>query len=76
MSKRNTKFTATDIDGTFEAVTDAKVGTLYHLSWAFKAAVFRLVSIEEDGIYGQVDNPKYKRTSPLKIKLSDLRKTR
>lgn len=76
MSKRHTKFTPTDIDGTFESVTDPKIGKTYHLSWAFKASVFRLVSVDKDGIYGEVDNPKYKRRSPLKIKLSDLRKTR
>ena len=72
--KLNTKFTPTDVAGTFEVADTPTVGRKYHLSWAFKAAVFVLVEIDKDGVHGYVDNPKYKRAFPMKIKLCDLRK--
>ena len=72
--KINTHLTPTDVDGNFDAIETPIIGRKYHLSWAFKAAVFVLVSIDNDKVHGYVDNPKYKRAWPMKIKLSDLRK--
>jgi hypothetical protein len=70
----NSKFTPTDIAGTFDKEEAPKIGKKYHLSWASKGAVFVLKSI--DGEYGYVDNPKNKRLNLMKIKLSELRKLR
>ena len=75
----NIKYTPTDVankkfNTPFSEINRSHIGGKYHLSWAFKAAVFVLKRIE--GEYGWVDNPKHKREQLLKIKLSDLRKLR
>jgi len=69
-----TKFTPTDIDGRFIPVDKPEIGKKYHISWAFKGAVFVLKKIEGDVAY--LDNPKHKRSELLKCNLSELRHTR
>ena len=60
----------------FRKVNEYVIGKTYHLSWAYKAAKFKLIKVLDD-TYGLVDNPKYKRKDgPLKIKLEDLRHIR
>lgn len=72
----NSTYTPTKFDETFEKVDNPIIGAKYHLYWAFKAAVFRLVKFDEDGIHCYMDNPKYQRENLLKTKISDLRKLR
>ena len=70
--KIQSKFTPSDKrTGSYDKVTEPKIGDKYHVSWAFKAAVFKLKKIE--GNYAFLDNPKYKRKELLKVKLEDLR---
>jgi hypothetical protein len=66
-----TKFTPTDVKGTFAKVTEPVIGNKYHISWAYSAAVFKLVKITNDICY--LDNPKYKKKQLLTCKLSELR---
>lgn len=72
----NSAYTPTKFDETFQKVETPVIGMKYHLAWAFKAAVFRLVKLDGDGIHCYVDNPKYRREELLKTKISDLRKLR
>ena len=58
----------------FSTVSEPVIGQKYHLSWAYKGAIFVLVEIDGNTIY--LDNPKYRRKKLLKAKLSDLRHTR
>lgn len=67
----NTYLTPTDVDGNFPPIINPVIGHRYHLSWAFKGAVFVLKRIE--GEFGYVDNPKHKRKELLKCNLKDLR---
>lgn len=68
------KFTPTDIDGKFIPVDKPIIGKRYHISWAFKGAVFVLKKIEGDIAY--LDNPKNRRTTLLKCNLNELRHIR
>lgn len=65
------KFTPTDIDGKFIPVDQPVIGKKYHVSWAFKGAVFVLKRVDGDTAY--LDNPKHKRDTLLKCKISELR---
>ena len=58
----------------FATVSEPVIGQKYHLSWAYKGAIFVLVEIDGSTIY--LDNPKYRRKKLLRAKLSDLRHTR
>ncbi|MEM6737414.1 MAG: hypothetical protein AAF620_15240 [Bacteroidota bacterium] len=58
----------------FDKVRNPKMGEIYHVSWAFKGAKFKLKRIEGNLAY--LDNPKYKRKELLKAKLEDLRALR
>jgi hypothetical protein len=69
--KRKTHLTPTDVKGDFTKITNPVVGVKYHISWAFSGAVFKLVKLEGDTCY--LDNPKYKRETLLKCKVSELR---
>jgi hypothetical protein len=69
--KRKTHLTPTDIKGDFTKITNPVIGVKYHISWAFSGAVFKLVKVEGDTCY--LDNPKYKRKTLLKCKVSELR---
>lgn len=69
-----TKFTPTDVNGGFSVITRPVIGCKYHISWAFKGAVFKLVKIDGDVAY--LDNPKHKRKELLKCKVSELRALR
>jgi len=69
--KRKTHLTPTDIKGDFTKITHPVIGVKYHISWAFSGAVFKLVKVEGDTCY--LDNPKYKRDTLLKCKVSELR---
>jgi hypothetical protein len=60
----------------FSTVDNPVIGSKYHLSWAFKGAVFRLIKLDQDSIHCYLDNPKYKRKDLLKAKISDLRALR
>lgn len=57
----------------FKKVDRPNIGNKYHLSWAFKGAVFVLKSVDQDGIHCYLDNPKHKRKDLLKAKIADLR---
>lgn len=72
--KIKNNLTPTDVKGDFVEVTNPKIGGLYHISWAFSGAYFRLVRIEGEIAY--MDNPKHKRRELLKCKVSELRSTR
>ena len=69
------KYTPTDVSNTlgrnFTPVISPIVGEKYHVSWAFKGAVFTLKRIE--GEYAYLDNPKHKRKVLLKVLIQDLR---
>ena len=69
--KRKTYLTPTDVKGDFTKITNPVIGVKYHISWAFSGAVFKLVKVEGDTCY--LDNPKYKRETLLKCKVSELR---
>ena len=69
--KRVNHLTPTDITGNFTIITTPAIGVKYHISWAFSGAVFKLVKVEGDTCY--LDNPKYKRETLLKCKVSELR---
>lgn len=69
--KRKTHLTPTDVKGDFTKITRPVIGVKYHISWAFSGAVFKLVKVEGDTCY--LDNPKYKRDTLLKCKVSELR---
>lgn len=58
----------------FNPVSNPTIGKIYHLSWAYKGAKFRLRKIEFP--YAYMDNPKHKRDTLLKVNLSDLRDIR
>lgn len=66
-----TNYTPTDIHGEFLIPKNPMVWRTYHLSWAYRWARFKLRKIEPPYCY--LDNPKYKRETLLKAKLSDLR---
>ena len=71
------KYTPADkSDVPFGAVDSPVIGSKYHLSWAFKGAVFRLKKLDEDNIHCYLDNPKYKRKDLHKAKIGDLRALR
>ena len=69
------KYTPTDVANSlgrnFEIVESPITGNKYHLSWAFKAAVFVLKRIE--GQYCYLDNPRNPRKELLRAKVTDLR---
>jgi hypothetical protein len=69
------KFTPTDVSrdlgNEFDVVIDPVIGVKYHLSWAYKGAVFVLKHVEGDHCY--LDNPKHPRKQLLKAKIIDLR---
>lgn len=69
--KRKTHLTPTDVKGGFTIITNPVIGVKYHISWAFSGAVFKLVKVEGDTCY--LDNPKHKRETLLKCKVSELR---
>lgn len=69
--KRKTHLTPTDVKGDFIKIKKPVIGVKYHISWAFSGAVFKLVKAEGDTCY--LDNPKYKRETLLKCKVSELR---
>lgn len=69
--EKNTKFTPTDVDGTFNKPDKPIIGKRYHISWAFKGAIFVLKKVEGEIAY--LDNPKNKRETLLKCKVSELR---
>jgi hypothetical protein len=69
--KLKTHLTPTDVKGDFTKITNPVIGVKYHISWAFSGAVFKLVKVEGDTCY--LDNPKYKRETLLKCKVSELR---
>jgi len=68
------RFTPTDVSrelgSEFNIVVKPLIGAKYHLSWAYKGAVFVLKSI--DGDYCYLDNPKHPRKELLKAKITDL----
>jgi Asp-tRNA(Asn)/Glu-tRNA(Gln) amidotransferase C subunit len=69
-----TKFTPTDVDGSFSVPDKPIIGKRYHISWAFKGAQFILKKVEGD--YAYLDNPRNKRATLLKCKVSELRNLR
>jgi hypothetical protein len=77
--KINTKYTPTDVSNTigggyFSTIKNPVIGVKYHLSWAYKGAVFVLKAIE--GNYCYLDNPRMPRKELLKAKVEDLRSLR
>lgn len=68
------EFTPTDVKGNFDVVTEPIIGNKYHISWAYSGARFKLIRIENE--YCFLDNPRYKRDTLLKCKISELRALR
>lgn len=68
------KYTPTEVGETFAPVVNPRIHGRYHISWAYRGAVFVLVKMEGDTCY--MDNPKRKRKILLKCKISDLRSLR
>lgn len=72
----NNNYTPTDVSNSisnqrFNTPKKLVIGVKYHLSWAYKGAVFVLKRIE--GEYCYLDNPKNPRVNLLKAKISELR---
>ncbi len=68
--------TPTDLPGRstgFNIVTCPRLGQKYHVSWAYRGALFVLEQLDPDGVHGYLNNPKNKRKKLLKVKLEDLR---
>lgn len=57
----------------FKKVEKPEVGMKVHTSWANKGAVFVIIDLE--GEFAYLDNPKYKRSQLLKVKITDLHHT-
>lgn len=72
--KHWSKKTQSDVDGSFNVPDKPIIGKRYHISWAFKGAQFVLKKIE--GEYAYLDNPRNKRTTLFKCKVSELRNLR
>ena len=58
----------------FAKVETPIINKCYHLSWAYRGAIFHLLSI--DGDKGTVKAPKNANKKPLTINLRDLRETK
>lgn len=73
--EKQTRYTPTEKASIeFTQPTELKLNKIYHISWAYRAAKFRLKSFDNE--YAYLDNPKHKRPELLKISISDLRECR